>query len=322
MAGRRPIALVVLIVLALLLLTGYSLLNPRPKVNVTLGDIGRGTATSLVYAYGAEKGIFEKHDLNVSHVPFRDAYTLYLNLFTGKVDMTSSSPGRIATAHNEGEALRIGMALAESKDFALLVRPGISTMSDLWGKRIGVMGQASDAFNILRWYCDGLGLDLEEDFDLVEIKNPANLVTAFKTGDVEGVALWGAFGGEVIDSGGVVLMTFSEALQEVIGLPHYMNLVIMRGGFLDDPRVADNFLKAVREIVSEINSNQDEAGEIWARFADEPVDKMQRALGRMNLVGEMNESIETEVLAFFQHAAQEGYLEEAPGEEIFYTDWT
>jgi hypothetical protein len=49
---------------------------------------------------------------------------------------------------------------------------------------------------------------------------------------------------------------------------------------------------------------------------------MQRALGRMNLVGEMNESIETEVLAFFQHAAQEGYLEEAPGEEIFYTDWT
>ena len=321
MVSRGRLITASIIGLILILVLAYALRAPRPRANISIGTIGRSTATSLVYAYGIEKGIYEKYNLNVSHISYRDVYTIYLNLFTGKIDTVASSPGRISTAYNDGEAIKICIALAESYDFALVVKPGISQLEDLKSRRIGVMGMVTDAYNILKWYCEGKGLDLEEDFEIVEIKSPASLVTSFLTGDVEAVAVWGAYEGEVIDGGGVVLMTFSEALEETIGVTHYMNLIMIREGLIEDEKVLNNYLKATKEIVVSINENREEAAKIWATFAGESEEKMSRALDRMRLVGEMNDDIEAAIMAFFEKAAQEGYLERAPGEEIFYKGW-
>jgi NitT/TauT family transport system substrate-binding protein len=321
MMNRERLATAAILALVIVIILTYALRTPPTRATIKVGDVGRSTASSLVYAYGIEKGIYEKYNLNVSSVPFGDIYSIYLSLFTGKIDTTASSPGRISNAYNDGEAVKICMALAESQDLAIVVQPEISTLDDLRGKKIGVMGRATDTYNVLKWYCEAKGFDLEEDFEIVEIKSPVSLVTSFLTGSLDAVGLWAGFEGQVMDGGGKVLLTITDALQETIGEPHYMNIFMVREGLLEDEKVLNNFLKATREIVRRINEDKNEAAEIWADYAGESKDKLLRSLERMKLVGDMNDEIQQDIMAFYEHAAKQGYIESAPGEEIFYREW-
>jgi ABC-type nitrate/sulfonate/bicarbonate transport system substrate-binding protein len=82
----------------------------------------------------------------------------------------------------------------------------------------------------------------------------------------------------------------------------------------------ESFLKALRKVIKEIKKEPDEAAEIWARFADQPVDMTRDSLDRMALVGDMNDQIRADIVAFFEQAAKEGHIQETPSEDIFYTN--
>jgi ABC-type nitrate/sulfonate/bicarbonate transport system substrate-binding protein len=236
--------------------------------------------------------------------------------------VTSPSPSLVGNAYIQGEKIKVAMALVEAHDLALIVKPGITEIADLRDRKIGVLGRSSDSYNILKWYMDKEGMDIETDAEVIEIPAPPNLITTFKTGHLDAVVLWGGYAGQVISDGGTVLKTYTDLLQEVIGHRHYHNIVAVNEGFLDDPQVAQNYLEAVQEIIEGIKADPEEAAQIWADFAEEPYDVMKGSLDRIRFAGDMNDQIKEDILAFYQQAAQEGYLQDAPGEDIFYTDWT
>ena len=56
-----------------------------------------------------------------------------------------------------------------------------------------------------------LPLDLETDVDLIQIRSPANLLTAFQTDQLEAVVLMSGYAAEAISSGGIVVTTMADA---------------------------------------------------------------------------------------------------------------
>jgi ABC-type nitrate/sulfonate/bicarbonate transport system substrate-binding protein len=155
----------------------------------------------------------------------------------------------VATAYNEGQRVRIGMALTRSTDLILITKPGILRIADLAGKQVGFIGRNSDAYHILKWHLEKNGMDLEQQTTVVEVKSPATLVATFQSSHLDAIVVWGAYAAEAIDGGGVPFLTFTEALEETIGHPHYSNLVIISEALMSKPRLANSFLRAVRQII-------------------------------------------------------------------------
>jgi ABC-type nitrate/sulfonate/bicarbonate transport system substrate-binding protein len=306
-------------ILAILVAMIYPSLIPKESPgNITLGDIGSTTFITLVWSYGHEKGIFQDYGLIVNRATSRDPYTDVVNLLSGQIDITCPSPSLIANMHNEGEDIRIVMALAEAEDFALIARPGVTGLE---GKRVGVIGRTSDSYNILKWHLEEQGTDIETACDIVEIQNPSNLATALLTDKIDAAALWGGYTGRVLENGGTILKSYNVILKETIGHSLYHNILIVREEMLAEPSTLSNFLRAVREIVAEINEDPEEAAEIWAEFSGEPLSRVRGWIDRAKLVGDLNDEIREDISAFFAKAADEGYIERSPSEDIFYADW-
>jgi len=297
--------------------------HPEKQENqITMSASSKSTLAYQIYAYGQEKGIFDKHGVNVTFIPLKDLYTMELTFFSGKVDTIINSAGLSAVSYNEGEKFKIGIAIARSGDLMLLAQPGIADVQDLRGRKLGVQGRTSDAYYIIKWWLESKGIDIENDLEVIEIKSGANLVTSFKTGQLDAAVLWSGYAYEVKSSGGIPVISTSDALEELTDVPHYNALLLFRDDFLENKKsVANKFLRAVREITEEMNANIDEAAEIAARQSEEPLEKVRGVLSATTIVGDLDEEIQDEILSFFRYAAEKGYFDKAPGSEIFYDEW-
>ncbi len=287
---------------------------------ITVGSVGKTSDTALLYCYGTEKGIFRKHGLNVTYVPFMDAYSQTLAFLAGQVDAASSSPGQAAKAYSEGARFRIGIANGKASHNMLLVRPEIEKVSDLVGKRIGVMGRTSDSYYLISLYLKSRGLDIEKDCEVLDIKNPASMVASFGAGQLDGLVIWTTYAKQVMDLGGKVFIHCSGAAEGAIGHPAYLGIMLLSEEFVANES-ANNYLRALRETAREIVKDKDGAAQIWAEFCGEPVETMRRVLDMLTLVGDLDEAIQNDMLAFFDRGVHEGYFEDAPGRDVFYDDW-
>jgi ABC-type nitrate/sulfonate/bicarbonate transport system substrate-binding protein len=212
------------------------------------------------------------------------------------------------------------MAMGLPSNLMLIVKPG-SDLQSLKGKRFGVMGTNSDAYRITRSYLEGRGLDPEADFELVEIKNPANLYASFETGQIEAAVLLSGYAVEAISTGGVVVTTVTDAAEEVFGHPAYSTTVLLGEGFMERKKVVDDFLRALRETKEEIMKNPEEAIEIHAAFAGEPAEKMGALFQIITLVCDIDDKIKEDITAFTDYGLAQGYFGKTFEEEVFYDDW-
>ena len=319
-ANRFTIVVICVVILGTMLVA--LLRNSGKEENFTIGGIGYTGTSALFFTYGEEKGIFHDHGLNVTYVPFRDIYTMMLAFFSGKIDTVVISPGLAAKSYNDGEKLKIAIALAKSPEHLLLGQPGITGLTDLKGKKLGIHGKTSDQYNILKWYLESKGMDIEDDIQLVKIRSPANLLTSFKTGQLDAVFLWGRYAVEAKSSGGTPILRLDDMVQELMGHPYYLPVMMIRDDFLaQKENTAKRFLSAMREAAKSINTNQDDAAEILARFSKEPVEIVKEVNGMAIYVGDLDNDIQQEIMMFFDYGAQKDYFGESPGKEIFYDDW-
>jgi hypothetical protein len=110
----------------IILAAAMTLLNPRSPENATIGGLGDTGMMASIHRYCDGKGIYSKHGLNVTYVPFRDSYTMALALFTEKIDSCFTSTG---LAGHSRDACIACIVSAESSDLAAkFLRPQIPQM--------------------------------------------------------------------------------------------------------------------------------------------------------------------------------------------------
>jgi NitT/TauT family transport system substrate-binding protein len=312
-------ALICIVIIASLVLLASG--GPEGNNTVSMGAVGKAGTSGLIYSYGVEKGIFDKYGLNVTYNRFSDVYTSVIAVLTGKVDTAAPSPGVACSAYADGEDVRIGMVTGLASNLMLIVKPGYTDVESLRGKRVGVMGTNSDSYQITKWYLKDKGLDLAEDVELIQIRSPANLLTSFKTDQLEAVVLFSGYAAEAIRSGGIAVTSITEAGEEVFGHKVYSSTLMLGEDFMERERVMKKFLRALREIAREIQENPDEAIEFHAAFAEEDPEKMRAVFEMVVLYCDLNQEIREDLIAFAEHGVSEGYFEKAFGDEVFYDEW-
>jgi ABC-type nitrate/sulfonate/bicarbonate transport system substrate-binding protein len=154
-----------------------------------------------------------------------------ISLAAGKVDVVTASPGISAAAYADGENVSVGLAINRASNLMLIAKPGYTDLESLRGKKLGVMGTNSDSYRITSSYMEDAGIVLGEDVEVVEIKNPANLLAGFKTDQLEAVVLMSQFALDAVGSGGIVLMNIDEAGKEVFGRSSYSSVMLLGDHF-------------------------------------------------------------------------------------------
>lgn len=151
---------------------------------VTYGYIPDYNGTSLL-AIADDRGLWEENGLKATLKTFTNGPLQIQALGTGDLDFGYIGPGamwlpasgkaKVVTVNGVGQADR------------LIAQPGIESIEDLAGKKVGIPeGTSGDM--IVQLALEGAGMSLE-DIEKVAM-DPATVVSAFSSGQVEGAGIW------------------------------------------------------------------------------------------------------------------------------------
>lgn len=153
-------------------------------LDVRFGYIGDYNGTSLL-AIAEDQGLWEEHGLEAETSVFTNGPLQIQALGTGDLDFGYIGPGAMWLPAS-GQAKVIAINTLGNAD-RVIAQPGIDAVEDLEGRTVGVPeGTSGDM--ILTLALEGAGLT-KEDVEVVPM-DPATLVAAFSSGQVDAAGFW------------------------------------------------------------------------------------------------------------------------------------
>lgn len=154
------------------------------KLPIKVGYIADYNGAALL-ALGNEEGYWDQAGLKPDFVPFTNGPLAIQALGTNNVDVAYIGSGALWLPAS-GKAEIWALNTVSNAD-RVIAQPGISSISDLKGKKIGVpAGTSGDQLLSLLLKKEGLK---RSDFDVVSM-DPSTAVSAFASGQIDGAALW------------------------------------------------------------------------------------------------------------------------------------
>jgi len=205
------------------------------------------------------RGLFEKHEVNVSVELTDSGVTAGEGLIDGRYDMATMSEFAFVSRSFANPDLRVFGTVAAIYNVRLVGRPdsGFESISDLPGKTIGLRSGAIGEFFLGKVVeLNGMSLD---DVVIRDIQVP-DLPRSLKEGDVDAVVSWEPYATEAMEAVGDGAL-FEEVQ---LGQPYYFALVASQGTLDKDPHAAEGLLKALLEASDWAMANQSEAKRVLA----------------------------------------------------------
>jgi len=222
--------------------------GPVEKITVAAAEYLTG---SLIYV-AEDQGFFEKNGLEVTIKGYGSGKACADALITGEADIATSADNVFVSNSFKHTDLRVlgTVATAQVKELVARKDKGITTISDLKGKKIGVTKKSGAEFQL------GVFLTLnsisEEDVELVDLR-PPEMMAAIASGDVDAVFVWDPY-----------LYNIKKELGEnVISWPggeDFYFLLLTKEDWLDKhPAATERFMKSILEAEDYIRANSEEA---------------------------------------------------------------
>ncbi|MGI6852090.1 ABC transporter substrate-binding protein [Mesorhizobium sp. 1B3] len=161
-----------------------------------------------VYIAIAE-GYFADEELEVRVEPLSSSAEVLQVLAAGKAEIGSPGPGPQLAARERGADIVAFYNYIPKNIFGLsvLAGSGITDISSLRNKKIGVNGTEGAVIGFIRSIAADSGLREGVDFEFVDVGNPGNAVAGFTRGDID------AYGGAIADF--AVLTTRGLKISEI-----------------------------------------------------------------------------------------------------------
>ena len=224
---------------------------------------------------GVEKGIFaEKLGTNVKLDPktFNAGPAAIEAVFSGALDATYIGPNPTVNAFSKskGEAVRV-ISGAASGGVALVVKPGITSVEQLRGKKIATpqLGNTQDV--ALRFWLKEKGLETTKegggDVKLVPQEN-AQTVETFGSGAIDGAWVPEPFVSRLVNAGGKVLVDERDLWPD-------------KKFVITNLLVSTKFLKAHPDVVQKLVDGQVAANEFVNTKPEEAQQAISDAIGKI-----------------------------------------
>jgi ABC-type nitrate/sulfonate/bicarbonate transport system substrate-binding protein len=244
---------VVICLLALFVLRPY-LLRPAPE-KLRLG-LPMTTKSLLLFVAG-DRGIFEKHGLDVSIKEYEAGVLAAQGLLKGEVDIITAAEFVLVSNNLEGADLRAFASVSRTDDYELIARKnrGIRSVADLKGKKIAMVRGTPLEFFLHHFLT--LHNIPSSSVSLVNL-TPSETVDALTSGAADAMVGFSPYTYRVrqlLGSGAV-----SWPIQEG---QYYYFLMISKPDFLKTrPLAAERFLAALLEAEQFVSEHRGEAQSI------------------------------------------------------------
>ncbi|MGK5742657.1 ABC transporter substrate-binding protein [Micromonospora sp. URMC 103] len=224
---------------------------------------------------GVEKGIFAEKlgsDVKLEPKTFNAGPAAIEAIFSGALDATYIGPNPTVNAFSksDGQAVRV-VSGAASGGVALVVKPGITGVQDLRGKKIATpqLGNTQDV--AVRWWLKQQGLTTTKegggDVTIVPQEN-AQTVETFGSGAIDGAWVPEPFVSRLVNAGGRVLVDERDLWPD--GKFVITNLL-----------VSTTFLKAHPDVVRRLVQGQVAANDFVNAKPDEAQQAISDAIGKI-----------------------------------------
>ena len=229
---------------------------------IRMGYIADYFGTSMA-AIANEKGLWEKHGLEADLKVFTNGPIQVQALGAGSLDFAYIGPGALWLPAS-GKAKVIAVNALGYTD-RVIAQPGIESIADLKGKKVGVPeGTSGDM--LLRLALERAGMTLD-DIDVVRM-DPSTVVTAFGSGQVDGAGIWYPF----VD----VIRNRIPDMNELSSNEDFFPDVAFPSSFIVGGEMVSNeaVIKKVNAVIKEAldfrRDNMEEAVDITAKFLSVP----------------------------------------------------
>ncbi len=223
-----------------------------PVEKITLAAYA-GETGALVYV-AEDQGYFEKNGLEVTIKDYESGKAAADALIDGEADISTSADFVFVSNSFDHADLRVFGTVATAEVIELVARKdkGITTPTDLKGKKIGVTKKSSAESDLGKFLLyNGLSID---DVELVDLK-PSGIVKAVINGDVDAGVTWDPNVYTIKEELG------DNAVSWSVVEDFYFVLITKEDWIKNNPAAAERFIKSVLEAEDYIKDNSEEAKE-------------------------------------------------------------
>lgn len=246
-------------------------LAAEPAVAQTAVTVGTAKDPNLAaqIVIAREKGFFKDAGLNATISYFPSGGDLMAAIVGGSVSIGASGSTPTTTLRARPYPIRILSQMSDiSGAVQIVVKQSVKSLDDLYGKKIAVMpGTGSEA--IFNSFVRDYGFDASK-VTLVNMA-PAEMLSSFSRGDVEGIALWEPhttrarklFSGKLLVSGTKSEIPGKEGAKRIYA--DHSVLFATETFIREQPATVKAVLTALARADDFIRSNRDEATQILGK---------------------------------------------------------
>lgn len=300
-ALRYVLALIVVVVIVF---AGWRVLDNRNQASQTVRIATFSVAIDYAPYYVAmEKGYFAEELAKIGLTPefsrFDALPPLNDALRLNQLDAVFEAEPPALIAEATGIDVEIGEISATLTQRIIVRRDsGITSLSDLEGKKIGVLTGTSSHYGILQ-SLQNAGVS-PESVTIVNLP-PAEGRAAFRSGQIDAWAIWPPFPEHEQLEGDAIELPASEATIQ--------SLLVLDGDFLAaNPEAAAAIDRAVDRAKLDIAANPAEAQQLVARATGEPIEVVRAAWPKHNFAATLDSAVRQDIGAKARFLYEDNFL--------------
>ena len=288
---------------------------------VNYGTSGPPGAMGLLTTMITDLGIDEDNGIQLETSQFAPDQAESA-LLTGQVDVGFFALLSAVNTRAEGQDI-VFMRGLQANHGGLLVKADspYESLEDLKGEKVATLNPVSGIYTSMQVLAAELGLDWEEDFELLSAP-PPGLVTLIETDEVEAILHFEPTVSRMTQSGDYrAIVIPNDVWREQTGGPLFMLGLATRQAWLDEnPDLAARVVASFDEVLQRIEEDPSiiaDYNDEWLELEDEVLDQYIERISGM-IVAESNDEIRENVTMILTRAEELGAIEEAPPiEELF-----
>lgn len=223
---------------------------------------------------GESQGIFEKHGLDITAKEFTNGPLQIQALGSGDIDFGFIGPGALWLAMT-GKAKVVAIQALGKAD-RVIAQPGISSMEDLKGKKVGVPeGTSGDM--VLSMALEKAGMTAD-DIERVAM-DPSTIVSAFTSGNIDAAGLWYPLIADIKKR-----VPDLEELAEDFPELSMTSCLVAGPKITENPELLKSYQAAVKDIMQWAVDNEDQLPKEAAKFLKAPEDSLSGELDYVDLL--------------------------------------
>ena len=275
---------------------------------VTIGYLPSDHDAALFVADA--QGQYQANGIKTKLVQFNNGGDLMTAMASGDVDVGYVGITPVLSSIAKGVPVKvISAAQTEGSGIVVAKDSGISSVSDLAGKKIATPGEASIQHMLLTYYLEQNGMSIS-DLKVSAMKVPS-MNDALKTGKIDGMITFEPYVSIDEKNGAKVLTDSADILPN-----HPCCVVVASDKFIEEhPNETQKVISIHENATDFINKNPDEAAGLLPKDIVSDVEVEKQAMAGFPFISGLNESYKQDVMDFMDLEVDLGVLKKPISED-------